>query len=143
MTTRNGFLSLLAVVAMLALAPTALAKGGGGGGGGGDATCATLNSFGNALGSSADGPTITTSYSVFNGCVDEFMASINVTYKNETTGFVGTSVVMASYGLNTSSRTWLAGYSTRYTITIAVYSPNGKVQATQSQRVETPAAPAA
>jgi hypothetical protein len=126
---------LMAVVAMFAFASTAGAKGGGGGGGG---TCATLDSFSNALGSSVDGPTVTTSYSVFNGCVDERMSSIAVDYRNDTTGFVGRQVIMASYGANDFSRTWPAGYSTRYTITVTVYSPNGKVQATASQRVTTP-----
>ena len=137
MTSRFRLGALLAaVVAVFAFASPAMAKGGGGGGG----TCATLDSFSNTLGSGDGGPTVTTAYSVFNGCVDERMSSIAIDYRNETTGFVGRSVVMASYGLNTSTSTWLAGYSTRYTITITVYSPNGKVQASQSQRVETPAA---
>ena len=128
---------LVAVVAMLAFASTASAKGGGGG------TCATLNSFSNTVGESLDGPTITTSYDVVNGCVDERMSSIALDFKNETTGFVARQVTMASYGQNLYSRTSLAGLSAKYTITITVYSPNGKIQATARQTVTTPDAPVA
>ena len=130
---------LVAVVAMLAFASTALAKGGGGG----DKTCATLNSFSNTPAYGVDGASVTTRYSVFNGCVDERMSAIAIDYRNDSTGFVGRAVVMASYGLNDSTTVWRAPYSTRYTITITVYAPNGKVQGTQSQRITTPDAPTA
>ena len=141
MTSRFRLAAMLAaVVAMLAFASTAAYAKGGGGGGGGGGTCATLNSFSNTVGTSLDGPTVTTAYSVFNGCVDERMSSIALDFKNDLTGFVGRQVTMASYGTNDYSRTWLAGFGGRYTITITVYSPNGKVQATATQRVETPAA---
>src|SRR3954454_8321326 len=104
MSSRFRFSAVLVeIVAMLALAPTAFAKGGTGGGGtggggtggGGGGTCATLNSFSATPGANGDFAGITTSYSVFNGCVDEFMANIDIAIKNEATGFVGTSVVMA------------------------------------------------
>ena len=69
------------------------------------------------------------------------MSSIAIDFRNESTGFVGRSVVMASYGANGATRAWRADYSTRYTITITVYAPNGSVQATRSQTVTTPGAP--
>src|SRR4051812_23635163 len=108
---------LVAVVAMLAFTSSALAKGGGGDGAG-----ASLTSFGNTPGSSVDGASVTTSYSVFNGCVDERMSSIAIDYRNDSTGFTGRSVVMASYGANDTTNVWRADYSTRYTITITVYA---------------------
>jgi hypothetical protein len=130
---------LVAVVAMLAFASTAPAKGDGGG----DKTCATLNSFTNTPGHGVDSASVTTSYSVFNGCVDERMSAIAIDFRNESTGFVGRAVVMASYGLNDKTTVWRASYSTRYVITITVYAPNGKVQGTRSQRITTPDAPTA
>src|SRR4051812_12297169 len=68
----------VALVAVLALASTAMAQGGGGGGGGGGtggggggATCAQIVDFAVTPGSTADGrPTLTTSYTVDNGCFD-------------------------------------------------------------------------
>src|SRR3954468_7718456 len=70
---------IVAITAMLMPASAAIAKGGGsGGGGGGGASCATLNSFTNT----PSGESVTTSYSIFNGCVDEHMSSIAIDYHN-------------------------------------------------------------
>lgn len=136
---RGGVL-LIAVIAMLAFASTALAKGSDGGGGG--ATCASITSFSNTPGFLLDSASVTTSYSVYNGCVDERMSSIALDIHNDDTGFTGRSVTMAKYGTNDYSNTWPSTYGTRYTITLTVYAPNGKVAATQTQRVTAPDAPA-
>ena len=132
MTSRFRFGALLvAIVAMFAFASSsAMAKGGGGG------TCATLNDFTVTPGSGS----ITVGYSVFNGCVDEVMPAIGLNVTNVTTGtFIGRSVTMASFGLNQSTRVLAASPSTTYTISIDVYTPNGKLQAQSSRTVTTPA----
>ena len=128
---------VIALIAVLAFASSAMAKGGGGG-----ATCAQINSFSNTPGFLADGASVTTSYSVFNGCVDERMSAIAIDYHDDNTGFTGRSVTMAKYGANDYSSTWASPFSTRYTITLTVYAPNGKIAATETQRVTTPDAPA-
>ena len=143
--TRIKLIALLtALVASLAITSTAAAKGGDGGGGGGGGSCARIDSFTNDHTQTADGASVTTSWLVYNGCVDERMSSIALDTRNDLTGFSGRSVWMASYGylgFNTYSNTWTAAFGTRVTLTLTVYSPNGKVQATQTQRVEVPAAP--
>lgn len=120
---------------MLILASTAAAKGGGGG----DATCAQIVSFSAVPGVVADRSVITTDYSVYNGCVDERMSAVALDVRNDTTGFTPRSVNMLPYGLSSYHLDIGATPDTRYTLTLTVYSPNGKVQATITQRVTIPA----
>lgn len=127
---------VIAVVAMLAFASSALAKGGGG------ATCAQINSFSNTPGFLLDSASVTNELQRLQGCVDERMSAIAIDYRNDNTGVSGRSVTMAKYGPNDYSSTWASPFSTRYTITLTVYAPNGKVAATETQRVTTPDAPA-
>jgi hypothetical protein len=127
-----------ALGALLALAPAALAKGGDGGGG----TCAQILSFSNTpVYTDTGDAAITTAYTVKQGCVDERAASVSLIIKNESTGFTGTSVTMTPLGTWSYSSTWPSGFSTRYTITLNVYSPNGKLQDTQKQTVTSLDAP--
>jgi hypothetical protein len=126
---------LVALVAMLALASTAMAKGGGGGGGGGGGTCGTLNNF-----TVTPGPgSLTVSYSIFNGCVDEVMPAIGLNYTKDGV-LLGRAVTMASFGLNQATTTYAASPSSTYTVSIDMYTPNGKLQFQQSRTVTTPAA---
>jgi hypothetical protein len=139
---------LVALVAMFAFASTAMAKGGGGGGagsgggGGGGGTCATLNNFTVTAGSNSAGATLTIGYSIFNGCVDEVMPAIGLNYTKDGV-FLGRAVTMASFGLNQSTTTSPASYGSTYTISIDMYTPNGKLQFQQARTVTIPAAPAA
>jgi hypothetical protein len=120
---------MLAMAALLTPAATANAKGGGGGGGGGGA-CATIDSF------TASGGTgsITWSATTTNLCLDERAGSTAVDLKNETTGFVGRSVTFGR-GTQSFGSTFAAAPGTRFTITVTVYAPSGKVQASQSKSV--------
>lgn len=125
-----------AIVALFVAPGSALAQGGGGGG-----TCAQILSFTNTPSLLDDGtPVITTAYTVKQGCVDERAASVSLIFHNDNTGFTGTEVNMTPLGTWSYSRTWNSGFGTRYTITLNVYSPNGKLQATQKQTVTAPAA---
>lgn len=138
MTSRIKVGPLLAVlVALLAFAPSALAKGGDGG------NCAQIIDFSNTPSYVDGGAAITTAYTVFQGCVDERAASVSLVYHNDSTGFTGTSVVMTPLGTWSYSSTWNSGFSTRYTITLNVYAPNGKLVATQKQTVTALSDPAA
>ena len=113
----------------------AFAKGGGDGGGGGG-TCAQILSFSNTPSyTDAGAAAITTAYTVQQGCVDERAAAVSLTFHNDDTGFTGTEVNMTPLGTWSYSRTWTSTFGTRYTITLNVYSPNGKLQATQKQTV--------
>ena len=127
---------LAALVALLAFAPSALAKGGDGG------SCAQILSFSNTPGYVDGGAAITTAYTVFQGCVDERAASVSLVFHNDDTGFTGTEVNMTPLGTWSYSRTWNSGFGTRYTITLNVYAPNGKLVATQKQTVTALSAPA-
>jgi len=137
---------VIALVAVLAITPSAFAKGGisggggggtgGGGGGGVTANCAQILSFSNTPSYNADGAAvITTAYSVHQGCLDEFSGNITLIIHNDDTGFTGTSVRMTPVGDWTYSSTWPSGFGTRYTITLNVYAPNGQLAATQKQTV--------
>src|SRR5436305_11998983 len=140
---RAGVL-LAAVVAMLAIAPTAFAKGGTGGGGtggGGGGTCASISNFVNTPTYVNGGAAVATSYTINQGCFDEFAASVSLVFHNDDTGFTGTEVTMTPLGTWNVSRTWLATFSTRYTLTLSVYSANGKLQDTQKQTLTTLGAP--
>jgi len=115
-----------------------MAKGGGGGGDG----CAQILSFSNTPGSNADGtPTITTAYTVQQGCIDTFGAPVALDFKNNSTGFTGREVNMTPLGTWSYSRTWNATPGVKFTITLTVYKPGGggKVEATQTQTVTAPA----
>jgi hypothetical protein len=138
---RLGALTI-ALVALLALAPGAFAKGGvGGGGGGGNNACGQITNFANTIGTSVNGPTLTTDYSVFNGCVDEFGASLALKVRNNTTGFVGTSVNMVplgSWSYSAGPRVDNTGAS--YTLTLTLSAPGGgKVLDTRTETVTMPA----
>jgi hypothetical protein len=120
---------LAALVAMLALTSTAMAKGGGGGGGG--ATCATIDSLTvnpTATGSSLDAV-------VTMNCFDEHSGAVAFDYINPDTGVkFARAVIMSNYGTRTYSiplgASTTAGARTLFTVT--VYAPNGKVQDTRS-----------
>jgi hypothetical protein len=134
---------LLAAAAMFVFASTAAAKGGGDGGGGGN-PCGQITSFVNTIGTSINGPTLTTDYSVFNGCVDEFGATVSLSVRNNTTGFVGTTVNMVPLGAwsyTTGPR--VDNSAASYTITLTFYAPGGgKVLGTRSETVTMAVAPA-
>lgn len=131
---------LAALVAVLAIAPAAFAKGGGDGGGGG--SCAQILNFTNTpTYNETGGAAVTTAYTINQGCVDERAASVSLIFHNDDTGFTGTEVTMTPLGTWSVSRTWNATYSTRYTLTLNVYAPNGKLVATQKQTFTTLAAP--
>ena len=134
---------ILAMTALLAFTSSAVAKGGGGGGGGGGATCAQIVDF--TVTTNADN-TLTTSYTVNNGCVDERMSAAALDSKNLTTGFTGRAVNMLPYGLSTyTSTSSPATPGTSFTFTLTVYAPNGKIADTRTINVTVPAevAPAA
>ena len=125
---------VVALVAALALASTAMAKGG--------ASCAQILDFGVAQGYVDGQPVVTTSYSVNNGCVDhEKMSALALDVRNNTTGFVGRSVTMLPYGVTSySSGPSPTTPGLNYTLTLTVYAPNGKVADTRTQTVTFPAA---
>jgi hypothetical protein len=131
---------LLTIAAVLALASTALAKGGGGGGGGG-AACAQIVDFSVTPGSDLGRPTLTTSYTVDNACVDhENMSAAALDSSNSANSITGRAVQMLPYGLSTyTSAAVNATPGVTYTTTLTVYTPGGKVAATQTVRVTVPA----
>src|SRR3954454_14729540 len=82
---------VLAVVALLALAPAAMAKGGGGGGGGG--SCATIDSFTMSSGYNADSqPSVTWAAQTTNLCIDELAGTTAIDFSNSATGTTGRAV---------------------------------------------------
>ena len=126
---------LVALVASLTLASAGLAKGGG-------ASCAQIIDFAVTQGSSADGqPTLTTSYTVDNECVDhENMSVAALDYSNSVDSFVGRAVTMLPYGSSTyTGNASIAAPGVTYTETLTVYAPNGKVAATRTVSVTIPA----
>ena len=139
MTSRFRFgVLLVAAMATCAFSSSAFAKGGGGGG----KACATLDGFANTPGAGVEGASVTTTYSVFNGCVDEHMSSIAIDFRNETTGFVWT---FRGHGVLRRERRHasLAGGLTRPATRSRsrCMRRTGSVQATRSQTVTTPGAP--
>ena len=68
---------VLAVVALLAMAPAAMAKGGGGGGGGGGA-CASIDSFTMTAGYVDGQPSVTWSAATTNNCIDELAGATGI-----------------------------------------------------------------
>jgi hypothetical protein len=144
MTSRLAAL-LLATAAMFVFASTAAAQGGGGGGGGGGNACGQITSFVNTIGTSVNGPTLTTSYSVFNGCVDEFGAPVSLRVRNNATGFVTTAVNMVPLGAwSYTAGPMVDNSGASYTITLTFYAPGGggKVLATRTETVQMPVAAA-
>jgi hypothetical protein len=138
---------LVALLATLAFSSTALAKGGTGGGGtggGGGDTCGQITSFVNTIATSPDGPTLQTDYSVYNGCPDTTGASVSLTVRNNTTGFVSTAVNMVPLGawsFTTGPR--VDNTAANYTITLSFYAPGGgKLLGTRSETVQMPVATA-
>jgi hypothetical protein len=133
---------VLALVALLALAPAAMAKGGaggGGGGGGGGTPCATIDNF-DMSGLYVDGqPSITWSAQTTNLCIDELAGSTGIDFSNSEDGFTGRAFY-AGRGTMTFGSTSAAKPGVTYTITVTVYAPNGKVQATQTKSATAPPA---
>jgi hypothetical protein len=132
---------LLAAAAMFVFASTAAAKGGDGGGGGN--ACDQITGFTNTIGTSVNGPTLTTDYSVYNGCVDEFGAPVSLRIKNNTTGFTTTAVNMVPLGAwSYRSGPFVDNSGTSYTITLTFYAPGngGKVLGTRTETVKMPLA---
>ena len=130
---------VLALVALLAIAPAAMAKGGGGGGGGGGTPCGTIDSF-DMSGVYVDGqPSITWSAQTTNLCIDEHTGSTAIDFSNSENGFTGRAVY-GGRGTMTFGSTSAAKPGVTYTITITVYSPNGKIQATQTKSATAPPA---
>jgi hypothetical protein len=123
--SRGGAL-LLAMAALLAPAATASAKGGGGGG----VACATIDSFD----ASAAASSITWSATTTNLCLDERAGSTAIDIKNETTGFTGRAVTFGR-GTQSFGSTFTAAPGTRFTLTVTVYAPSGRVQASQTKAV--------
>ena len=75
---------VFALVALLAFAPAAMARGGGGGGGGGggETPCATIDTF-TMSGVYVDGqPSITWAVQTTNLCIDEFAGSTALDFSN-------------------------------------------------------------
>lgn len=133
---RTGTL-IAALVALLAFAPSAFAKGGDGGG-----SCAQILNFSLTPVLLDAGAGIDTEYTVQQGCVDERAASVSLVWHNDTTNTTVTSVIMTPLGTWSYSNVFHTTYSTRYTVTLNVYAPNGKLAATQKQTVTAPDAPA-
>jgi hypothetical protein len=127
---------LLAIAAVLALASAAMAKGGGG------ASCAQIVDFRLTPGSVLGQPTITTSYTVDNACVDhESMSAAALDTSSSASSFTGRAVQMLSYGLTSyASAAVNVTPGVTYTTTLTVYAPNGKVAATRTVGVTIPVA---
>jgi hypothetical protein len=151
--------SLISVVAMLIVTPSALASGGldsggsggggGGGGGGGTTTttttttapasCATITGFSNSTGYYSVFAAIWTQFSVSDAC--GYPVNWKMTYVNGNTGNLdfsaGTSTQYESSG--TVDEDW-AAFSTPYTVSLTVTDPySGAVLASQSALVTTKA----
>jgi hypothetical protein len=140
--SRLGALVLTAV-ALLAFAAAADAKGGGKGGGGGKdgggAACGTIDSFDVSAGYVNGQPSITWSAQTTNLCIDERAGSTAIDSTNESTGFVGRSVTFGR-GTQTFGSTLTSAPGVKYTFTVTVYQPNGKIAATQTKSVTAPPA---
>jgi hypothetical protein len=153
---RSGALAV-AIAALLALAPMALASGGGvnsggagggGGGGGGGATtttpapttppsCAKVTGFSNSTGYYSVWAAIWTPFSVTTTCADP--VNWAMTYTNGGTGAVDfvRSGSTTSQANGTIDEDW-AAFSTAYTVTLTVTdSYTGAVLATQSAAITT------
>jgi hypothetical protein len=131
---------LLTIAAVLALASNVMAKGGGGGGGG--ASCAQIVAFDVTPGGDLGRPTLTTSYTVDNECVDhENMSAAALDYSNSGNSFTGRAVQMLSYGVSTyTSSAVPVTPGVTYTTTLTVYTPGGKIDATKTVSVIAPLA---
>src|SRR3954464_12548940 len=138
---------LVTLVAMLALASTAMAKGGGGGGGGGggEATCAQIVDFAVTPGSTDGQPTLTTSYTVDNRCFDLHKSSAAaLDYSNSANSldsFPLRAVWMLPLGPTSyTSNALPVTPGVTYTTTLTVYATNGKVAGTRTITVTAPLA---
>ena len=130
---------LIALVALLACAPAAVAKGGGGGGGGGETACATIDSFNVASGYTDGQPSITWNAQTTNLCIDEFGGGTGIDFSNSRDGFVGRSFY-AGRGTMTFGSTFVATPGVKYTFTVSVYTPSGKLVASQTKSATAPPA---
>ena len=127
---------VFAVVALLAPAPAAIAKGGGGGGGGGGGTCATIDSFAMSSGYVDGQPSVTWSATTTNTCIDEFAGSTGIDFSNSQDGFTGRAVYFGR-GTMSFGSTSVAKPNVKYTITVSVYTPSGKLVASQTKSATT------
>lgn len=131
MKSQFKFTALLAVlVALLALAPAAMAKHGGGGGGGGG-TCATIDSLTFRI--TETGGAIDAVVTM--GCFDEHSGTVAFDYRDARTGtLIGRSVITSSLGTRTYSQptSWPSATSPAVVVTVTVTAPNGKIQDTES-----------
>ena len=131
---------VLAVLALLAFAPAAMARGGGdGGGGGGGDKCATIDSFDVSSGYVDGQPSITWNATTTNLCIDEFGGSTAIDSSNSATGFTGRSVYFGRGTMNFGS-TFTATPGVKYTFTVSVYTPSGKLIASQTKSATAPPA---
>ena len=120
---------VLAIVALLTFAPAALAShGGDGGGGGGGGACATIDSFNVVAGAAS----ITWSAVTTNNCIDEFAGATAFDFSNSATGLTGRSVSVGRSTL-TSGSTFAATPGVKYTITVSLYTPSGKLVTSQTK----------
>jgi hypothetical protein len=140
---------VLALAAVLALAPGALAKGGSGGGGGGadnnKVSCATINAFTNTPGYVGSRASIKSDFTVTHFC--EKPATVKILYRNDLTGKVelDANVMVPAGGPLSYTNDWPAArFSTPYTLTLQIWDngSGGKIVATQVQSVTTLADPA-
>jgi len=112
---------LITLVAMLALASTALAKNGVSGGGG--ATCGTIDAFSMTPGYTDGQPTITWSATTTNNCFDEFTGTTAFNFWNSETNFTFRSVY-GQIGTRTYGGVINSTPGITYTITVQVQSKN-------------------
>jgi hypothetical protein len=134
MNKRTIGVLVLAVAAMTPLASSAMAKGGG-------ASCAQIVDFRLTPGSVLGQPTITTSYTVDNACVDhETMSAAALDSSSSASSFTGRAVQMLPYGRTSyASAAVNVTPGVTYTTTLTVYAPNGKVAATRTVGITIPA----
>jgi hypothetical protein len=116
--------------ALLATAPAAMAKGGDGGGGG---SCGTIDNFTQTV-DAAD--VVSWSVTTTNLCLDEFAGSTSFDFTSNGV-FAGREVYMG-LGTRTWSRSFVGTPGVRYTMTVSINRPNGKLAASQTKSVTAP-----
>jgi hypothetical protein len=124
---------VVAVVALLAFAPAAMAKHGGDGGGGGD-NCATIDSFNMSTGYIDSQPSLTWNAQTTNNCIDEFGGSTAIDSWNSNSTFKARSVYFGR-GTMTFGGTGVATPGVTYWITVSVYTPSGKLVDSRTKSV--------
>ena len=150
--SNKGVALVATLIAMLAVASPAMAKGGsgggkggGGGGGGGDQACATFSSYALTPGArDATTAQLAIDYAVTYSCLDEIWPPISFTIKNESTGQSGTQVLFGPILPGLHTQVFAASYATKYTVTTTLtQATNGTVYDSRKDTVTTPAAPPA